>query len=46
MRETSDELSKGILSTFHVLKGWGFTEEEVRGALGFPFGSQLEHFFL
>lgn len=41
MRESGDELSKGILSAFHVLDSWHLSDEEVRSLLGFPFGDQL-----
>lgn len=41
MLETKGELAEGVASAFHVLDTWKLTAGEMRGVLGFPFGTQL-----
>lgn len=41
MLETKDELAVGVASAFHILDTWKLTAAEMRGVLGFPFGTQL-----
>ncbi len=41
MIETGEQLAKGIAGAFHVLELWNLNVGEMRGVLGFPFGTQL-----
>jgi len=41
MIETREQLAKGVAGAFHVLDLWRLSSTELRGVLGFPFGSQL-----
>jgi len=41
MFETKEQLAQGVASIFRVLDHWRLSETELRGILGFPFGTQL-----
>ena len=41
MLETKEQLAQAVVSAFHVLDLWKLNAGEMRGVLGFPFGTQL-----
>ncbi|EPY01258.1 antitoxin Xre/MbcA/ParS toxin-binding domain-containing protein [Magnetospirillum fulvum] len=41
MFETKEHLAQGVASIFRILDHWRLSEPELRGILGFPFGTQL-----
>lgn len=41
MIETREQLANGVAGAFHVLDLWRLSATEMRGILGFPFGTQL-----
>lgn len=42
MFSSEEQLVKGVASAFHILRTWHLNPEEIRGVLGFPFGTQLD----
>ncbi|CCG39978.1 MbcA/ParS/Xre antitoxin family protein [Magnetospirillum molischianum] len=41
MFETKEQLAQGVASIFRILDHWRLSETELRGILGYPFGTQL-----